>query len=494
MQHGQPNILLIITDQHRGDCLGVEGHQALQTPYLDHLAASGARFRKAYSACPVCVPARRTLMTGKRPATHGVTMNYDTWLEGPTLPQALGDAGYQTHLCGKLHLWPKRAMYGFQSADWADSPHGRHEQDDDYQGFLRRHGADMPMPGVAHGANYNGWVARPWHLEERLHFTNWVTDCAMAFLDRRDPTRPFFLNVSYHQPHEPCTPPQAYWDRYINAELPEPPIGDWARVFDGPNVGQPVTSWRTQLTRAQQRQYQAGYYGCINHIDDQIGRLLTVLPSNTIVCFVSDHGEMLGDHQWIRKRTPYEGSARIPFLVRFPDGLGVEPGQVRSEPVELMDVMPTLLEAAAVPTPEGMDGSSLLPLLRDGAPRPHDYVHGECAIVPSMGGGMHYLTDGRTKYVWYPGTGREELFDLERDPQELVNLAEERGPDPNANAQAALPAAGLDRWRGVLARELEGRPEGFVRDGALAVTGCDAPPCLPGYEQDAHLGRLRDDR
>ena len=241
------------------------------------------------------------------------------------------------------------------------------------------------MPGVAHGANGNGRVARPWHLEERLHFTNWVTDCAMEFLDRRDPTRPFLLNVSYHQPHEPCTPPQAYWDRYIDAELPEPPVGEWARVFDGPNLGQPVASWRTQLTEAQQRQYQAGHYGCINHIDDQIGRLLMVMPRNTIVCFVSDHGEMLGDHQWIRKRTPYEGCARVPFLVRFPDGFGVDPAQVRSEPVELMDVMPTLLEAAGVPALDGVDG-------------------------------------------------------------------------------------------------------------ALAVTGCDAPPCLPGYEKEGHLARLRDDR
>ena len=476
-----PNILLIVTDQQRGDALGIDGHPVLQTPYLDHIAASGARFRHAYTACPVCIPARRTLMTGKTPASHGVTMNYNTWLDGPTLPGVLAQAGYQTHLCGKLHLWPHRAAYGFQSADWADSPHERHENDDDYQRFLRQHGADMPMPGVAHGANFNGWVSRPWHLDERLHFTNWVTDKAMEFLDRRDPTRPFFLNVSYHQPHEPCTPPQVYWDRYIHEDLPEPPVGEWAKVFDEPNVGQPVASWRTKLTPAQQRQYQAGYYGCINHIDDQIGRLLMALPSNTVICFVSDHGEMLGDHQWIRKRTAYEGSSRIPFLFQFPDGMGIDGEQVRDEPVELMDVMPTLLDAAGVTPPQGMDGRSLLPLLCGETSEWRPHVHGECAIVPSMGSGMHYLTDGKTKYVWYPGTGHEELFDLEHDPRELVNLA----------TRATDAAALLERWRGVMVKELDGRPEGFVRGGELAITGGDSPRCLPGYEVENFGDKVR---
>lgn len=491
----RPNIVLIITDQHRGDALGIDGHPVVQTPYLDQLAASGARFRRAYSACPVCVPARRTLMSGRKPASHGVTMNYDTWLDGPTLPSILSEAGYQTHLCGKLHLWPHRAAYGFQSADWADSPHGRHETDDDYQVFLRANGATMPMAGVAHGQSYNGWAARPWHLPEELHFTNWATSAAMRFLDRRDPTRPFFLNVSYHQPHQPVTPPQAYWDRYINAKLPEPVVGDWARVFDEPQIGQPVASWRTQLTPAQQRQFQAGYYGCINHIDDQIGRLLVALPKNTVILFVSDHGEMLGDHQWIRKRTPYEGSARVPFIINLPASLGIGGGQVRDEPVELMDVLPTLAEIAGADAPAGIDGRSLLPLLRgdDGAWR--DYLHGECAEVPSMNSGMHYLTDGKTKYVRYPGTGREELFDLEHDPRELVNLLDPVSGDRSASGVATTVAATavdlLEQWRARLVAELADRPEGFVRDGKLAVTGGRAPFCLPGFERERFADVIR---
>lgn len=205
MSDERPNIVLFMTDQQRGDCLGIEGHPVLQTPYLDHVAASGVRFRHAYAACPVCVPARRSLMTGRKPASHGVLMNYDTWLDGPTLPGELSRAGYQTHLVGKLHLWPKRKLYGFDSADWSDGPHCE-PGIGDYGRFLQRQGMHMPGPGVAHGADQNGWVARPWHLAERLHFTNWCAGRALEFLERRDPTVPFFLKVSFHQPHQPCTP------------------------------------------------------------------------------------------------------------------------------------------------------------------------------------------------------------------------------------------------------------------------------------------------
>ena len=144
----RPNILLLMTDQQRGDCLGIEGHPVLQTPYLDHLAAEGVRFRHAYSACPVCVPARRTLMTGQTPFHHGVMMNYDTALSGPTLPGELAQSGYQTHLVGKLHLWPHRKLYGFCSADWSDGPgHGG-----DYDTWLEAHGIRHPYAGLSHGA------------------------------------------------------------------------------------------------------------------------------------------------------------------------------------------------------------------------------------------------------------------------------------------------------------------------------------------------------
>jgi arylsulfatase A-like enzyme len=410
-------------------------------------------------------------MTGQRPASHGVVMNYNTRLDGPTLPGELSRAGYQTHLVGKLHLWPHRKLYGFDSADWSDG--SGHDRMDDYERFLRREGVTMPRPVTAHGANINGFVARPWHLDERLHFTNWCADRAIEFLERRDPTVPFFMKVSFIQPHEPCVPPQVYYDRYMGMDLPEPYVGDWARVFDEPQRGLPVAAWRLWLEPQLMKQYRAGYYGCVNHIDDQIYRILEVMPRHTIVVFLSDHGDMIGDHQWLRKRNAFEGSARIPLLMQLPADMGYEQGQVIDAPVELMDVMPTLLEAAGVPIPKTVEGRSVLPLLR-GETAWREYLHGECAAIPTCNTGMHYLTDGRTKYIWYPGIGTEQLFDLEHDPQEMVDLAED-----------AQWSDQIKHWRGILVRELESRPEGFVRDGQLAEFDGPSPLCLPGYERDS---------
>jgi len=473
MSDSRPNILLLVTDQHRGDCLGIEGHPVQQTPHLDMLAAAGVRFRHAYAACPVCIPARRTLMTGRRPQTHGALMNYGTWLNGPTLPGELSKAGYQAHLVGKLHLWPPRKLYGFDSADWSDKPdtNPRRGPEDDYQRFLRHEGVTAPWASMGHGIGSNNWVGRAWHMDERLHFSNWCADRAIEFVERRDPTQPFFLKVSFLHPHQPCTPPQFYYDRYMNMDLPEPFVGDWARVFDGPQRGMsPMNCWRACFEPQVIKQARAAYYGSINHIDDQIDRILTVLPANTIVLFTADHGEMLGDHQWLRKRNAYEPSARIPLLMYFPKSAGLSAGQVIDAPVELMDIMPTLLDAADAPIPETVEGRSMLSLIR-GDSDWREYVHGECSSVPTLDSGMQYLTDGRRKYIWLPGPGVEQYFDLENDPNELRDLANEPGS-----------AEEIAYWRGLLVRELEGRPEGFTDGRELKRLGKATAPCMPGFE------------
>lgn len=469
----RPNILLIVTDQQRGDALGVAGHPVLQTPFLDEIAANGVRFTNAYSACPVCVPARRTMMTGAKAASHGVFMNYDTHLDLPTLPGELTRAGYQTHLCGKLHLYPSRKLYGFMSADWADSPTQRHTGRfrNDYQRFLIEHGHFGPDIGTASGMTSNGWAARPFHMDERFHFTNWTVEMAMRFLERRDATVPFFLKVSIFAPHQPFTPPAYYFDKYMQMDLPdEPPVGDWARVFDGPQRGTPVDAWRISLEKDQQRRMMAGYFGSIEHLDHQIGRLMKHVPRNTAVMFVSDHGEMLGDHQWARKRSAYEGSSKIPFLLRMPPDSGLRQNRTIDRPVELMDVMPTLLDIAGADCPDTVDGSSVLDLVRDDAAPWRDYLHGECSKIVTMNSGTQFVTDGRQKYVYYPGLGLEQFFDLEADPQEMDNLIDD-----------AAWQSRIAHHRAILIRELDGRPEGFVKDGKLTVKQGYSPSCLPEY-------------
>jgi hypothetical protein len=179
---------------------------------------------------------------------------------------------------------------------------------------------------------------------------------------------------------------------------------------------------------------------------------------------------MLGDHQFFAKIVPYEPAARIPLIMRFPESMGFPKGQVIDEPVELMDLMPTMLDAAGIDIPDSVDGESLVGLLR-GESLDREYIHGECARVPGMGTGMQYLTNGREKYIWLPGQGTEQLFDLAQDPYETRDISDEY-----------VLRDRLELWRKRLAHELEGRPEGFVEEGVLQKLDGPTPYCLPGFE------------
>lgn len=460
----RPNLLLILADQWRGDCLGIEGHPVLSTPNLDRLGADGAHFRRAYSECPSCIPARRTIFSGQAPDAHGmVGMKGNVpWDIRCTLPAELARAGYQTEMIGKLHLYPQRKRFGFHHLQLSEATN-RADEHNDYAEWLREGGAVPLEAGVAHGVSPNGWVGRPNHLPEHKTHSFWCVSQAMEFLAKRDPTVPFFLNVSFIDPHPPLTPPQFYYDRYMALELPEPVVGDWAPQVELAK-GQDLDAWYVNLDRETMRRCRAGYYGLMNHVDDQVARLfqflrLKGLLHNTFVLFTSDHGEMLGDHHMFRKTFPYEGSARIPFLVRAPASLGLAQGAGSDAPVGLQDVMPTLLDAAGVPVPEGITGRSVLPLLRDGPTPWRDALHGEHSGIYQNDLGMHYLVDSHTKYVWFSQTGREQLFDLVQDPYELHDLA--RRPDP---------AARLAPWRERLVQQLRHRPEGFT-DGERLISG-----------------------
>ena len=455
----KPNILMIMTDEQRWDALGGISNSPVDTPYLEELRTSGVDFTSAYSACPVCVPARRTIMSGKTAYHHGVLMNAHVGFNTLTLPEVLKRNGYQTHLCGKLHLFPERQLYGFCSADWADAPYAS-KRENDYERFLKGK-VYFHDAGIGHGMSCNGLAARPWHIDESLHFTTWCTERALDFLERRDLSMPFFLNVSYHQPHAPCTPPAYYFNKYMNRDLPSIPYGDWEDSFPNTQTHKKVNAWRVDPSDPALKEYRAGYYGCIEHIDHQIGRILYKLPKNTIILFVSDHGEMLGDHGWIRKRSAYEGSAHIPLFFAFPqvfaDRKGIRCESRIDKAVELMDIMPTILDLLDIPVPDDIDGLSLLPLMQ-GVDIERTYIHGECSRLETIGSGMQYLTDGKEKYIWYPALGREQLFDLKADREELHDLSSD-GKSKDR----------LCYWRNCLIKELAEREEGFVKDGVLSI-------------------------
>ena len=452
----RPNILLIVTEQHRGDCLGCEGHPVLLTPNMDNIAHNGARMTRFYSDCPVCMPARRTILAGQFPETHGILSNCEgvEWEPEATLAQVLRDHGYQTRWIGRdMHQYPKRARFGYEEMQTGGSG-----ADQDYMVWLKAH-APQDSGGVfAGGVMHNDWTARPWPLPEYLHNTNWTVERALSFMRRRDPTCPFFLTLSFIAAHPPLHPPACYFDRYLRTGVPEPYIGDWAEPPPERSAGDVVSPTKVRLEGEALLNTRAGYYGLINHLDDQLRRLINSVTGlrhrgDTIICLTSDHGEMLGDHYLWRKQAAYEGSARIPFLLSAPADLGVEPGTVLDAPATLADVMPTLLDMTGIDIPGSVDGKSLWPLLRGDGERPHDYIHIEHS------GRCQALTDGREKFVWDPGSGDEQLFDLDADPNELHDLAGET----DSAERVAL-------WRGRLIERLRGRPEGFT-DGERLIAG-----------------------
>ena len=472
----RPNVLLVCVDQWRGDCLGIDGHPVVETPTLDQLALRGTRFAKAYTATPSCVPARATLMTGLSQENHG-RVGYEDgvpWTYPTTLAGEFSRQGYQTEAIGKLHVYPERNRIGFDHVRLHDgylhnarhwSPN--HATIDDYLPWLRRElGPNVDY--FDHGVNCNGVVARPWDKPEYTHPTNWVVSEALNFLDQRDPMAPFFLYLGFHRPHPPYDPPQWAFDQYLREDLPDPVTGDWEAFLErwrnDADSESPVAVYPERI----RRRAQAGYYGHMTHIDHQLNRLFEVMQErgvfkDTWICFVSDHGELMGDHHLYRKSLPYEGSARVPLIVSPPPGIEAPRGARSDALVELRDIMPTLLDAAGLEVPDGLDGRSLVDAVCGEPDAGHSHIHGE---HPFLGQSVQWLTDGHEKYVWWSEDGREQLFDLDEDPDELHDLAQD------ADGEHLLTS-----WRNLLVRELAGREDG-LSNGERLLPGKPTMPTL----------------
>lgn len=455
-----PHVILICTDQWRGDCLSAVGHPDVETPVLDQLAHEGALFTRAYSPHPTCVPARVSMLTGLNGAHHG-RVGYQDGVPfdiEATLPREFGKAGYQTQAIGKLHVFPERSRVGFDNVVLHDGylHHSRRRRTpvefyDDYLPWMRdQAGVAASEDYIEEGLGCNSIVARPWDKAERLHPTNWVVTQAEQFFYRRDPNVPFFLFLSFHRPHAPLDPPGWAFERYRDAELAAPATGDWDELFAEWREDASHEAFVASYSDSVSNRARAAYYGSLTHIDTQLQRLRELLhefelDDDTIVCFTSDHGDMLGDHGMWRKGYAYEGSARVPMILHGP---GVPRG--RSDAlVDLCDLMPTLLSLAGLEIPEDIDGKPMF----DGC---RSSLHGEHVI---FGQSMQWIIKGGFKYIWLSGDGIEQLFDLVADPCETTDLAR------NADNFDALEAL-----RECLIECLTDRPEGFVADGRL-VTG-----------------------
>ena len=458
MSATRPNVLLVCVDHWPGPLLGCSGHESVLTPTLDELAANGTLFTQAYTATPSCIPARRALMTGTTARTHG-DRSFDEHLPmNPglsTMPQVFREHGYRACAVGKLHVYPQRDRIGFDEVILCEE--GRHHLggnvQDDFERFLVRQG--HAGRELTHGMGNNVYTTRPWHLPEECHPTNWTVRQMCETIQRRDPTRPAFWYASFIAPHPPVVPPQAYYDMYERLGVDEPVVADWAR--DTEAMPYALRLHRQRVDRpssaAAARLARQAFYGQCTYIDHQIRLLIGCLREeglldDTIVMFTSDHGDMLGHHDLWAKPPMLEWSAKIPLILMPTAAYAPSGHHVRDDRLaELRDIMPTLLDLCDLPVPDSVEGLSLVSQER----RDHLYCeHFEDEKA------MRMVRSGAHKLIWYPVGNRMQLFDVDNDPMELHDLADESD------------TVGVrERLTQLLVAEIYGSDEQWVSGGVL---------------------------
>jgi arylsulfatase A-like enzyme len=457
----RPNIVFIMSDDHAAHAIGAYGSQINETPHLDRLAREGALLTNVFATNAICTPSRAAILTGQYAHVNGVTVFNRFDSSRMTVARLLRQGGYYTGMIGKWHLGSDPV--GFDH--WEILPG---------QGAYRD-----PVFYTATGEKtYAG-----------RYVTDVITELASEFLARRPTDRPFFLMVHHKAPHRPWEPAEAYRALFAEREIPEPPTldDDYAtrtdalrenrqRIDDLTNrdlklpppaglagaelarwygtkpdavtitrAGAPVVLTGVPLRRWKYRRYLQDYLATVQSVDDGVGRLLDDLDrrglrENTLVIYTSDQGFFLGDHGLFDKRFMYEEAIRMPFLVRWP--AAVKPG-TRSDAIALnVDFAPTFLDVAGLPASPDMQGRSLAPLLR-GTPPPdwrtaayYRYYHDPGDHETRAHYGVRTATH---KLIHFHGKDQWELFDLVRDPRELVNLYGKPGQEAiTAELKAAL--------------------------------------------------------
>lgn len=491
----RPNVLLIMADQMRADHLGATGAEGVRTPNLDRLAEDGVAVTRAYVANPVCMPSRATLFTGRTPRGHGVRCNgIPLDPSQPTLPERLRQAGYRTASFGKVHLEPYERY---------DDPPGRAPTSrESHQAWAEGRIEGVPVPyfglqevalTIGHGTDVEGdyarWLrhehpdawtrlrdgARPapsgaegcgrYPLPEDMHHSHWVADRTIAFLEDHAADAPFFAICSFPDPHHPYVPPAPWDGAYDPASVPLPigrpgeldalhPLFRDMRRFDAWVSGRRRP---TDLIGAHVRDVIAHTYGMVGLLDAQVGRLLEVLERrdlrrDTVVVFLSDHGDLLGDHGLLNKGPfHFESLLRVPMIWSWPDRF---PPRRTAALASLLDVVPTLLELtgcnalAAGPRegvqaqPPELPGTSLRPVLEGRS----DAVQSAVVVENDedyLGLRLRTLITAGAKVTTYTDhdgpVPHGELFDLADDPYELHN----RWRDPAYADRKAELIAGL---------------------------------------------------
>lgn len=451
------NIVWFCTDQQRWDTIHSLGNPYIKTPNIDKLVSEGVAFTRAYTQAPVCTPSRSCFLTGRYPRTTRAFFNgNDTYSKDEKLvTRLLADAGYTCGLSGKLHLtsaqgrMEKRTDDGYSYVQWSEHPNDDWTNGENaYQNWLKEKGqrwADI------YGGKYTSmatWPPTPnpnftgktVGVPAKYHQTTWCVEKAIEFIEEnRGKGQPWLISLNPYDPHPPLDPPQEYKDRLRIEDMPLPlwqegelekkPPHQQKDFFQGGQDGQAEPF--PELTEKEKQERFRDYYAEIELIDDQFGRLMHYLEEtgereNTLVIFMSDHGEMNGDHGLYWKGAYfYEALVHVPLIMSCPSRILKN---VRCDAlVELVDIAPTLMEMAGLHVPYYMQGKSLMPILAgetDGSYH-KDAVYSEfyhCLKGTHEDIFATMFFNGRYKIVNYHGKEFGELYDLKTDPNEFENL------------------------------------------------------------------------
>ena len=493
----QPNVLFLMCDQQRFDTIAALGNRQIYTPNLDRLVRRGLAFTRAYSPCPVCVPARYTIRTGCLPPTTRVFTNgrskpvagQAASMEGrcgPYLARTMRGLGYRTFGIGKFHTQPSDEDLGYDVHLHSEELYGTPEQRrrDDYAAFIAgKHPAFDFIEALMGERTEMYYMPQMSPTPAEIGVERWAADRAIEQIRAGD-ARPYFGFVSFIGPHPPFAPPIPFNRMYHPDRMPNPVRGDPATDhMDEQIPWMNHAIWAEDINDSHARVLKARYYGEISYIDDCIGRILDAVEArgdaaNTLICFFADHGDHLGDHAAWQKESFFEASCHIPFLVSWPARL--PQGQRRGELVSLADLFGIATHAAG--KPQAREGIDVLDMLEGKTPPRSELVgyYGQ----PGTRLFKIMVRSGPWKYIYMANGGREQLFDVDHDPQEITNCTGSREQAAAGLRKAAVAACEVpgahDALDGDALRRFEFVARPPVRiyqfDRSRGVTGFPAHP------------------
>jgi arylsulfatase A-like enzyme len=416
----KPNILFIFADDQRADALGIAGNTILKTPNIDQLARSGTRFTNAYvmggNHGAICAASRAMMLSGKS-LFHVLDK-----LEGQeTMPMYFGKRGYETFGTGKWHNEKDMFEASFQK--------GKNV----FLGGMADH-----FSIAVRDLQVDGKLSEPM---KKGYSTDLFADVTKEFLEEyadSEQQNPFFAYVSFTVPHDPYSPKSGYINRYDTAKilLPENFMGLHPFEFDQLNIrDENLTGWPRKPEVV--KEILSDYYSLITHLDDQVGKLIATLKEkglyeNTIIVYTADNGLAIGSHGLLGKQNLYEHSTKVPMIISGP---GIPKDQLSDAFVYLYDLFPTLAELASIPNPESIDGQSLVPVLNG------EKKEIRSSLFAAYRHTVRSIREGDWKLIRYPERNFTQLFNLECDPFELNNLAD----DPESSQQLSKLKASLER-------------------------------------------------